>query len=309
MPMATSSFPSIGTMRFDVLVVPPDGEEWSQTTTLEGSLGWDTWLQEAGTGLDNEFVVAAEPFPWTIFGYVAPTDTLTTTAPENGSISGVIMASSSYLPSDGGLPHMGDIWGGLMGTKLERPIAYPWIALNDLQNGDTAVWVGRGDVNGAFSIPNVPPGNYLISYWDEKHHFILDWVQLTVAPGMETDVGVRTMVGWFAEWYGHVFLDENENGRMDPGEPGIPDYTVVMRDRDNTEIDRMSIACCHRRYRFLRAGEGLSHDLLDGPRSRQRPFPYHRRHLPGQQPAGGDHNPGQRRRREHLAHPKPVGPP
>ena len=29
---------------------------------------------------------------------------------------------------------------------------------------------------------------------------------------------------------------------MDPGEPGVPDYLVVLRDRDNTEIDRMSIA-------------------------------------------------------------------
>ncbi|MGC9357235.1 MAG: hypothetical protein ACP5GX_05190, partial [Anaerolineae bacterium] len=200
------TIPFIGPMRYDVLMVPPDGTDWIQTTTLEGSHGWDTWLQEAGTGLDNEFLIAAEPFPWTIFGFVHPTDTLTTTAPENGSVSGVIMASSTYIPSQDGLPHMGDIWGGLMGTKLERPIAYPLIALNDLQNGDQAVWVGRGEADGSFNIPDVPPGDYFLSYWDEKQHYILDWVQLTVSPGEETDVGVRTMVGWFAEWSGHVFL-------------------------------------------------------------------------------------------------------
>ncbi len=234
--------PYIGPIRYDVLVVPPDGQQWIQTTTLEGSQGWDTWLQEGGTGLDNEFVVAGEPFPWTIFGFVQPTNTLTTTLPENGSITGVIMASSTYLPSVGGLPHLGDIWGGLMGTKLERPIQYPWVALNDLQNGDQAVWVGQGDVNGAFTIPNVPPGDYLITYWDEKQHYILDWVQAAVSPGTETDVGVRTMVGWFSEWSGYVFLDDNENGRRDPGEQGVPDYIVTMRDRDNTEIDRMSIS-------------------------------------------------------------------
>ncbi|MDF1515634.1 MAG: hypothetical protein P1S60_17630 [Anaerolineae bacterium] len=57
------TIPFIGPMRYDVLVVPPDGTQWIQTMTLEGSLGWDTWLQEAGTGLDNEFVIAAEPFP------------------------------------------------------------------------------------------------------------------------------------------------------------------------------------------------------------------------------------------------------
>ena len=56
---------NIGPMRYDVLMFPPAGEQWIQTTTLEGSQGWDTWLQEAGTGLDNEFLIAAEPFPWT----------------------------------------------------------------------------------------------------------------------------------------------------------------------------------------------------------------------------------------------------
>jgi hypothetical protein len=237
----TITIPNIGPLRYDVLVIPPDGETWIQTTTLEGSQGWDTWLQEAGTGLDNEFIIAAEPFPWTIFGFVAPTNTLTI-EPDTGTIRGVIMAISSYSPSQGGLPHQGDIWGGLMGVKIERPIAHPWLALNDLQNGDTAVWVGQGNADGSFEIPNVPPGDYFLSYWDEKQHFILDWVQVTVQSNEVTDVGVRTMTSWFAEFYGTVFLDENENGRQDPGESGVPDYLVVLRDRDNTEIDRMSIA-------------------------------------------------------------------
>jgi hypothetical protein len=233
--------PNLGPLRYDVLVVPPDGTDWVQTTTLEGSQGWDTWLQEAGTGLDNEFIVAAEPFPWTIFGFVKPTNTLTA-QPGTGTIRGVIMAITSYSPSQDGLPHQGDIWGGLMGVKLERPIAYPLLALNDLQNGDTAVWVGRGSEDGSFEIPDVPPGDYSLTYWDEKQHFILDFVQLTVQANKTTDVGVRTMTGWFSEWYGHVFLDYNENGRQDPLEPGVPDYLVVLRDRDNTEIDRMSIS-------------------------------------------------------------------
>ncbi|HSJ52480.1 MAG TPA: hypothetical protein VLC52_01935, partial [Anaerolineae bacterium] len=236
------TIPNIGPMRYDVLVTPPDGQTWIQTTTLEGSHGWDTWLQEAGTGLDNEFIVAGEPFPWTIFGFVKPSDATLPAIPNGGSLTGVIAGITAYTPSTGGLPHQGDIWGGLLGVKIEETIAYPWLSLSALQGGDTAIWTGMGNADGSFRIDNIPPGDYFLAYWDYNQHYILDFVQVPVQAGEVTDVGVRTMTNWFTKWYGKVFLDYNENGRMDPGEPGIPDVTVVLRDRDNTEIDRMSIA-------------------------------------------------------------------
>ena len=235
----TITIPNIGTIRWDVLVIPPDGTNWVQTTTLEGSQGWDTWLQEGATGMDNEFMVAGEPFPWTIFGFVQPN---TAGLSGTGTITGVIMGSITASPTAGGLPYQGTIWGGWSGTKLHRPIPGAWIALSDFQNGDATVWVGQADANGAFVIPNVPAGNYFLAYWDEKQHYILDWTQLTVTDGGTTDLGVRTMTGWFTEFYGTVFNDENRNGKRDEGEPGIPNYLVVLKDRDNTEIDRMSIA-------------------------------------------------------------------
>jgi len=233
--------PNIGPIRYDVLMVPPDGQAWVQTTTLEGSQGWDTWLQEGGLGMDNEFVVAAEPFPWTIFGFVKPSTANLPAAPGTGAIHGTVMATSTFAPMQGGLPFEGDIWGGWMGTKVLRPVERPWLALNDLQNGDTAIWVGQGNLDGSFDIPNVPAGNYTLTYWDEKQHFILDFVQVTVNAGQTTDTGVRTLTGWFTEVTGTIFSDNNENGKRDPGEPGIPNYLVVLKDRDNTEIDRMSI--------------------------------------------------------------------
>ena len=233
------TIPNIGPLRYDVLVFPPSGEQWVQTTTLEGSKGWDTWLQEAGTGLDNEFLIAAEPFPWTMFGYVKPG---TVDLGGTGSISGVIMAASTWVPASGGLPYIGDTFGGFAGTKLHRPIVNPWLSLNDLQGGDAAVWVGQGNADGSFTIPNVPAGNYFLTYWDDNQHYILDFVQVTVVDGQDSDVGIRMLTGWFTEMYGTVFHDLNENGVRDDGEPGIPNYLVVFKDRDNTEIDRMSIA-------------------------------------------------------------------
>jgi hypothetical protein len=237
----TIYIPNIGPMRYDVLVFPPVGQQWIQTTTLEGSLGWDTWLQEGGTGMDNEFLIASEPFPWTIFGYVKPTS-----PPGDwngtGGIKGVIMGASTYIPAKDGLPYEGDTFGGFMGTKLHRPINRPWLSLNDLQRGDVAVWVGRGNSDGSFHIKNVPDGSYFLAYWDEELHYILDFVQVSVQDGKVSDVGIRMLTGWFTEISGTVFYDLNENGRRDPGEPGVDHFNVILKDRDNTEIDRMSIA-------------------------------------------------------------------
>jgi hypothetical protein len=231
--------PHLGPNRFDVEVAPPAGEGWLHTSTLEGSWSFDTWLAEGGTGLDNEFVVAQEPFPWTWFGFTRPMNNL---AGGTGGMSGTIAAASVYLPQQNGLPYQGGIWGGLNGAKVTGPIEDAWIALSDLQNGDTAVYVGPANPDGSFSITGVPDGNYFFTWWDERLHYILDWTQVTVSDGQVTDMGTQMLTGWFTKVEGYVFNDLNRNGIKDGGEPGLANYLVVLRDRDNSEIDRMSVA-------------------------------------------------------------------
>ncbi len=233
--------PNLGTNRFEAWVVPPDGTTWIETTTLEGNKGWDTWLMEGDTGFDKEFVVAGEPFPFTIFGFVQPTDLLTDTT-QTGAIQGVVAAAEVYVPFNGGLPYQGNLWGGLGGAKIVDTIPGPWIALSDLLGGDTAVWIGQGNPDGSFYIPNVPDGDYQLTYWDEQNLYILDLVQVTVKDGQVVDMGTLFLTGWFTRIYGHVFIDDNENGRMDPGEHGLEGYPLVMRRRENTEMDRGAIA-------------------------------------------------------------------
>lgn len=231
--------PNLGPNRYDVTVVPPDGSNWTETTTLEGGLSWDTWLQEGGTGLDNEFVVAGEPFPWTIFGFTRPQNSL---AGGSGGVKGTIVGASVYVPQQGGLPYNGSIWDGFNGVKVTGPIQDAWVALSDLQNGDTAVYVGRANANGTFQINGVPDGNYFFTWWDTNLYYILDWIQVTVSNGQIYDLGTPFLTGWFTPLEGYVFNDLNGNGKMDSGEPGIANYLVVYKDRENSEIDRMSIA-------------------------------------------------------------------
>lgn len=246
--------PDLGTNRFTLSVTPPDGTNYVQTTTLEGNHDWDSWVMEGATGLDTEFVVAGEPFPAIIFGY-APGNRKVLPATGGATISGVVDIYRVYVPSAGGLPVGGDIFGGLSGGKLDGPIERPWLALSDLDNGDTAVWVGQGDVNGAFSIPHVPDGTYTLTWWDEPQDYILAIQNVTVANGEATDLGVLPLTGWWTEYTGYVFNDANRNGVMDwtdsnhdgcpqanEGETGVPNFGLTMRRRENTLMDRGTTA-------------------------------------------------------------------
>jgi hypothetical protein len=232
------AIPHLGPNRYALSVVPPDGSNWIQTTTLEGNHDWDAWVMEGATGYDTEFVVAGEPFPAIIFGFVHPNQP---NLGGTGQITGVVDAVKVYVPTKGGVTLPGTIWGGLAGGKLDKPIDNPWIALSDLQNGDTAIWIGQGDANGAFSIPNVPPGNYTLTWWDEPQDYILNLANVTVANGEIVDLGVLPLNGWWTQLEGYVFNDLNRNGIRDAGEPGLANFPVAMRKRENSLMDRGAV--------------------------------------------------------------------
>ncbi|MBI5352269.1 MAG: hypothetical protein HZB50_06485 [Chloroflexi bacterium] len=231
--------PNLGPNRYALSVVAPDGNTWIQTTTLEGNHDWDAWVMEGANGLDTEFVVAGEPFPATFFGFVQQSNSLTT--PASGQITGVIAATKVYIPTTGGVALPGDIWGGLGGGKIDHVMPGAWVSLSDLQNGDTAVYIGQTDANGAFTINNVPDGSYFLAYWDEPQDYILNWVNVTVFNGEPVDMGVLPLNGWWTTLEGYVFNDLNRNGFRDEGEPGLAGFPVVMRKRENSVMDRGAV--------------------------------------------------------------------
>jgi hypothetical protein len=232
--------PNLGPNRYAVSVVPPDGTAWVQTTTLEGNLDWDNWVMEASTGLDTEFVQAGEPFPWSMFGYLLP-KALGAGGAGTGEIRGVVVTAKVYIPATGGVPTPGTIWGGTSGARLDKPVPNPWIALSDLGNGDTYVYLGRGAADGTFTIPNVPAGTYTLTYWDADLVNILDLVNVTLAPGESVDVGWLPLTGWFTNVEGWVFNDLNRNGKRDPGEPGLANFPVSVKKRENSLMDRGAV--------------------------------------------------------------------
>ena len=246
--------PNLGTNRYTLSVTPPDGSGWIQTTTLEGNHDWDAWVMEGATGLDTEFVVAGEPFPAIIFGYVpvpgtpsgapgpnAPSLSFDANNGASGVIKGVVDRVKIYVPTTGGVAGLpGSIWGGLQGAKIDRPEPEPWITLSDLNNGDTIVYSGQGLADGSFTINNVPDGSYTLTWWDEPQNQILDLVNVTVVNGETVDMGILPLAGWWTVIDGYVYNDTNRNGVRDAGEPGLPGYTLTMRRRENSLMDRGS---------------------------------------------------------------------
>ncbi len=234
--------PNLGPNRYALSITPPDGSNWQQTTTLEGNLDWDAWVMEGATGLDTEFVVAGEPFPALIFGYVrsAPIGRWHRIIGPGGAIR--CHRRRKSLRTDhgrrGGLPEQ---FGAAWPARRLKAIQYPWIALTDLTNGDTAVWIGQGDANGRFTIPNVPEGNYTLTWWDSNLNYILDLVQVTVGPNESVDMGVLPLTGWWTKFEGYVYNDTNNNGKKDPGEAGLANYPVTMKKRENSLMDRGAV--------------------------------------------------------------------
>ena len=251
------TIPNLGPNRYALSVVPPTGSSWVQTTTLEGNHDWDSWVMEGSTGFDTEFTVGGEPFPAEIFGFVpGPTSNYQSPAGQTywqqpahsfaaggtGTITGIVDATKVYVPAQGGACLPGTIWGGLCGAKVDKPIDKPWITLTDLNRGDAVVWLGRGGTDGRFTIPNVPAGSYTITYWDDPQNYILDLLNVSVANGETVDMGILPLTGWFTKFDGYVFNDANRNGIKDPGEKGVPNFTLTLRKRENSLMDRGATA-------------------------------------------------------------------
>lgn len=216
--------------KYGVQAIPPDGTDWVQTTTIEGTRVIDVWVEEGNDGYSSEYLYR---FPVVWFGFVRPMEF---PAPSPGEVRGTIrgLVRTVFEYDTPGVP-----------IAFGPPVERPWIALTDIGGNDQQVYLGRGEADGSFLIKNVPPGLYQMAIWDEYLDYIISFrtVQLPDKNGsldvvVEDDpvnypgqIGIPRWYGWIK---GKVFIDSNENGIFEPGEEGVSGVQVVTRFKDGT---------------------------------------------------------------------------
>lgn len=209
----------LGPGKYGIQVVPPQGENWVQTSTIEGTPVVDAWVRAGEPPYFAEWGF----FQWhAFFGFVKPT-VLPPPSSTVGNITGqVVYVHQNRPPLSPGL-------------EPGPPVEDAWVGLNDLNAADEMIYAQPCEADGYFSISDVPPGMYQLVMWDLALDAIIDFRTVRVPPdGATVEMGQVPVYAWFGNLEGSVFHDTNMNGFRDPGEIGIRDQAVVLRFTDGS---------------------------------------------------------------------------
>jgi large repetitive protein len=221
--------------KYGVTVDPPPGQNWQQTSTIEGTRVIDAWVKA------NEppfFVEFGFPGPHVFMGFVQPTGPLGTVG---ATLSGTITDMHMSRPPN---------------FQFYSGRAFPqcWVALNE--GGPVpgqALYVSPCDADSNFSIEGVPAGAYNLTVFDTNLDVVIATQALTVDAGGTTcngglscDLNTYDDAGnlvsgvavfnWFSRLNTAVFVDTNHNGFWDANENAAPSDSgpVTLRWRDGT---------------------------------------------------------------------------
>lgn len=207
--------------KYGIQIVPPVGQDWVQTSTLEGKKTIDAFVKA------NEppfFVEFGPPGHHVEIGFVQPHE-------DSSFFSGPTTVSGRIVNLHLSRP---PLYTFSKGVPLEH--TRPIIAINDGTGATgTNVYVGRANEDGSFAISGFPPGTYQMVVFDEQLDFVISISTITIPPATPNlDLGDVGVFQWFARMENHVFFDANEDGVRDPGEPGMLEQAINLRFRDGT---------------------------------------------------------------------------
>ncbi len=217
--------------KYGVQAVPPNTNDWVQTSTIEGTKIIDAWVKANEPPFFAEF---GPPAPHVEIGFVPAgpakvferKDVLTGGATISGQVVNLHLSRPPETTFYNGGPF---------------PHTTPWVGLNDASGGvlGDGLYAAITD-NGNFTIPNVPPGQYELVVWDDNLDLVFAKNTINIAADgtcnglADCHLGDVPVFQWFNRMEHNVFNDVNQNGKRDAGEVGIPEQNVNLRFRDGT---------------------------------------------------------------------------
>ena len=214
--------------KYGIQAVPPGGQGWQQTTTIEGTKVIDAWVKANEPPFFAELgVVNFHVF----IGFVKPFNAIPVTdPPSTTTITGTIVNQHQSRP-----PGLAFYNGACFGHTT------PWVGLNDMAGGiGSGIYAAATDANCNFSIPNVPDGSYQLVVWDNNLDLIISLQGIIITNGAcnalaDCNLGEVPVLQWFNRQEHRVFDDLNANGIWDNTEgPSALEQTFNLRWRDGT---------------------------------------------------------------------------
>jgi len=243
--------------KYGIQVVPPAGNGWVQTSTIEGSKTIDAWVRANEPPFFKEF---GPPGPHVFIGFVQTGIDKIATNQGTQIVPGTTnrYADETRLAQTGGATLTGQVVNlhnarppevaFYNGTPL--PHSACWVGLLDLALASSdAIYIERCDDNNQFSIPRVADGSYQLVIWDDYLVQIIAFYNVTVSgggtvcstPDGSCDLIEVPVFAWNHRLEHFAFLDLNEDGFPDgstadgpaaTGEVGLGEVNINVRFRD-----------------------------------------------------------------------------
>jgi hypothetical protein len=251
--------------RFSVIAHPGAhreamGQEWLQTTTLDGTHFLDSFIRAGepqyfqeyspagfhiSVGFANPAIINARlpgvcTGQWTVEGPFVPgvigppaeqdTDGTPKVVPCNNTIKGQITNLRFSRAPDERLYDSAVYPEGDARNRATFAQSTCLVSLGVLDNPDIAF--AKCDAAGNFIFTGIPDGEYSVTVFDQWLDQLMFEKEVIVAAGQTLDIGTYPVFSWSTAIWNNTYMDLNGNGIQDAGEPGLIQVPVRIRQRN-----------------------------------------------------------------------------